>query len=255
MAVNDNANEKGSIENTSDDENKESKLSNGTEVADKSLVEEKQGGKKKRKKKRHSKGLNDSVNAAVDSFVGNVINQAEKSGENAEKGESGMEIVSPRSKEKTKKRKSSELGKYIEDNTSKEIDFEMEGFKRNHGDKSSNTEDRDVSLMNGSEDISGSAKKKKQKKRKSGELPEKVNGATEDNLKESLNEETESKAVDSSTMNEEIAGSFRDDTGSDNAASPKKKKHHHRDSHGGQIKANKVDKFSPRYTRSMKIIP
>ena len=232
-------------ENSTNSQKKETDILNVNETAENNLLEEKNESKKRRKKKRHSESFDDSVSASNHSFIGNVtVNQIEKSGETSEKGESIMEIDTPKSK---KKRKSSEVGETNEGKAEIEA-IVAENMKDSSEDKIN------TSLVNGDEDVPKSAKKKKHKKRQSGESRAVINGAIEDNLDKSINEGIESKTADLTTIDKESESDTGHD-GSENAASPKKRKQHRRESQAGQMETNNADKFSPRYTRSMKTIP
>ena len=250
--ANGNVIEKSSAKALEDGKSKETKMPNITVATEGSLEEEKADSKKKHKKRKHSKSLNDSVNSVNDSISGNETYHADDSVGNNEKGENRMEMETSKSSKKKGIRKSSELGVSIEDKDGKK-ELKAEDGSRNHGEKDTDMENNfvDETLTNSTEDEIKSAKKKKHKKRKSTEHQETVNGAKEDNLGKSIHEVTESKDIDSSTMDKESAGAMGDDIDLENLT-PKKRKHKHRDTQAGEMKAEKGDKFSPRYTRSMK---
>ena len=227
-------------------------MPNITVATEGSLEEEKADSKIKHQKRKHSKSLNDSGNSINDKISGNETNHPDDSVENKEREENRMEMETSKSSKQNRKRKSSELGVSIK-NTDGKKELKAEDGSRCLGEKDTDIENNfvDETLMNSTEDEIKSAKKKKHKKRKSTEHQETVNGAKEDNLGKSVHEVTENKDIDLSTLDKESVGAMGDDIDLENL-SPKKKKHKHRDTQAGEMKAEKGDKFSPRYTRSMK---
>lgn len=233
-----------------------------------SFMEDKSKSEKKHKKKKSSKSMDSSLSVLNGSdgsepsyFELDEGKQENKTADkiftfeskslngvdSEDKGNKNVDSVGmttpPMSNKKNKKRKSSRVG----DSTAAVMELqdatEASSPKEKKGpDVESDSTDK--SLLSGSEALTQSAKKKKQKKQKND-----VNSSDTDPVSKQENMLNESTAK----ANKEINGASGSDSEMQSTSS-KEKKPNKNDSRlsTSEIKPKKVDKFSPRYTRSMK---
>lgn len=233
-----------------------------------SFMEDKSKSEKKHKKKKSSKSMDSGLSVPngsegsepsyfeldegkqenkiadkIVTFQSKSLNGVD-SEDKGNRNEDSVEMTTPpMSHKKNKKRKSSGVG----DGTAATMELqdatEASSPKGKKGpDVESDSTDK--SLLSGSEVLTHSAKKKKQKKQKND-----VNSSDTDAVSKQENMLNESTAK----ANKEINGASGSDSEMQSTSS-KEKKPNKNDSRlsTSEIKPKKVDKFSPRYTRSMK---